>query len=72
MFFVLVSTQNISPNASVELLSRLAQITKDYCGVLTEEAIRKNFVLIYELLDEVMEFWIPAKHCNRTSQVVYL
>ena len=27
---------------------------QDYCGVLTEEAIRKNFVLIYELLDECM------------------
>lgn len=31
-----------------------AQVFKDYCGVLTEEAIRKNFVLIYELLDEIM------------------
>ena len=29
---------------------------KDYCGVLTEEAIRKNFTLIYELLDEVIDF----------------
>ena len=29
---------------------------KDYCGVLTEEAIRKNFILIYELLDEVIDF----------------
>lgn len=27
---------------------------QDYCGVLTEEAIRKNFILIYELLDEMM------------------
>jgi hypothetical protein len=26
---------------------------QDYCGSLSEEAIRKNFVLIYELLDEV-------------------
>ncbi len=33
---------------------RLAGLCKDYCGVLNEEAIRLNFVLIYELLDEVM------------------
>ena len=33
---------------------RVAGLCKDYCGVLNEEAIRLNFVLIYELLDEVM------------------
>ena len=27
---------------------------QDYCGVLTEESIRKNFILIYELLDEMI------------------
>ena len=32
---------------------------KDYCGVLTEESIRKNFILIYELLDEMMDFGYP-------------
>jgi AP-4 complex subunit mu-1 len=30
------------------------QITKDFCGVLTEEAFRKNFIMIYEILDEVL------------------
>ncbi len=38
----------------VELLTRLTKLFKDYCGVLTEESIRTNFVLIYELLDEIM------------------
>ena len=33
---------------------RVAGLCKDYCGILNEEAIRLNFVLIYELLDEVM------------------
>jgi hypothetical protein len=28
--------------------------TQDYCGVLTEESIRKNFILVYELLDEMI------------------
>lgn len=35
---------------------RLAQ---DYCGLLTEEAVRKNFVLVYELLDEVIDYGFP-------------
>jgi AP-4 complex subunit mu-1 len=59
MYFCLVTLNNVSPNAAVELLLRIAQITKDYCGTLTEEAIRKNFVLIYELLDEMLEFGYP-------------
>lgn len=32
---------------------------KDYCGVLNEESIRKNFILIYELLDEVIVSPLP-------------
>ena len=32
---------------------------KDYCGAIGEEAIRKNFILIYELLDEVLDYGFP-------------
>lgn len=32
---------------------------QDYCGLLTEEAVRKNFVLVYELLDEVIDYGFP-------------
>lgn len=65
MYFCLLSLENVSPNAAVELLLRIAQITKDYCGTLTEESIRKNFVLIYELLDEILEFGYPQ---NTTTE----
>ncbi len=34
-------------------------MVKDFIGVLSEEAIRKNFVLIYEILDEMMDFGYP-------------
>jgi len=37
----------------------MAKVIKDYCGILTEESIRKNFVLVYELLDEMMDFGYP-------------
>ena len=50
---------NVSPCTSLELLNRMAKVFKDYCGVLTEESIRRNFTLVYELLDEMMDFGYP-------------
>ena len=35
------------------------KVIKDHCGVLNEEAIRKNFVLIYEIIDEMLDFGFP-------------
>jgi len=56
LFFVSTTRFNTSPFSLIEFLNRLTRICKDFCGILTEESIRKNFVLIYELLDEVMDF----------------
>jgi len=50
---------NVSPSGTLELLNRMAKVFKDYCGVLTEEAIRKNFILIYELLEEMLDYGYP-------------
>ena len=47
----------LSIKCSVDLLCiyiRIAQLCKDYCGVLNEESLRLNFILVYELLDEVL------------------
>jgi AP-4 complex subunit mu-1 len=41
------------------LLSTIARVFKDYCGTLSEESIRKNFILLYELLDEMLDFGYP-------------
>jgi AP-1 complex subunit mu len=35
------------------------QVFKDYFGELEEESIRDNFVVVYELLDETMDFGYP-------------
>ena len=34
-------------------------IIKDFCGGINEETIRKNFVLVYEILDEIIDFGHP-------------
>jgi len=67
MYFVFTAKTNVSPALSVELLDRIAAVIKDYCGVLTEEAIRKNFMLVYELVDEIIDFGYPQ---SSTSEVL--
>lgn len=56
LLFVATTKFNTSPSHALELLQRITRVFKDYCGVLTEESIRKNFVLVYELLDEMLDF----------------
>ena len=43
-----------------------ADVMQDYCGLLSEEAVRKNFVLIYELLDEVVDYGYPQNSSSET------
>ena len=40
------------------LLTKL-QVFKEYFKELEEESIRDNFVIIYELMDEMMDFGYP-------------
>lgn len=59
LIFGCATARNISPCTVIELLSRIAKVFKDYCGTLSEEAIRKNFILLYELLDEMVDYGYP-------------
>ncbi|KAL6960188.1 AP-4 complex subunit mu [Sarracenia purpurea var. burkii] len=56
LLFVATTRANVSPSLVLELLQRIARVIKDYLGVLNEDSLRKNFVLVYELLDEVVDF----------------
>ncbi|KAG6392514.1 hypothetical protein SASPL_146736 [Salvia splendens] len=56
LLFVATTRTNLSPSLALELLQRIARAIKDYLGVLSEESMRKIFVLVYELLDEVIDF----------------
>jgi AP-4 complex subunit mu-1 len=55
LFFVFTARHNTSPAFVMELLIRMTRVFKDYCGTLSEESLRTNFVLIYELLDEIVD-----------------
>ncbi|KAI4838322.1 AP-4 complex subunit mu [Plasmodium brasilianum] len=56
LYFVLTSLFNVSPSYLVELLNRLLKVFKDFCGQINEEIIRANFILIYEIIDEVIDY----------------
>ncbi|CAH9077034.1 unnamed protein product [Cuscuta epithymum] len=56
LLFAATTRTNVSPSLVLELLQRIARVTKDYLGILNEDSLRKNFVLVYELLDEVIDF----------------
>jgi len=51
---------NVSPSLVLELLARVAGIVRDCCGTLSEEAVRRNAVLVYELLDEAIDGGLPV------------
>lgn len=56
LLFVATTRVNVPPSLVLELLQRIARVIKDYLGILNEDSLRKNFVLVYELLDEVIDF----------------
>lgn len=59
LFFVISTLDNFPPNYYLEIIERLMKGIEDLIGDLTEESIRKNFVLIYEIIDEMFDFGYP-------------
>jgi AP-4 complex subunit mu-1 len=43
----------------MDIIYRMMKVFRDYCGILNEESIRKNFVLIYEIIDEIIDYGHP-------------
>ncbi|KCV68839.1 hypothetical protein H696_04257 [Fonticula alba] len=59
LYLVITSRFNISPAWAIEILRRIGLLIQDYCGILSEHSIKANFVLVYELLDEIIDFGYP-------------
>ena len=59
LYIVTTSRYNISPSDTLQVLMRLVSIIRDFWGVVSEESIRKNFVLVYEVIDEMIDFGYP-------------
>lgn len=54
-----ITRKNTNAAAQLVYLHKFRAILEDYFRTLREESIRDNFVLIYELLDETMDFGHP-------------
>ena len=65
-----VSSTNINCNITLvfAFLHKLVQVATEYFKELEEESIRDNFVLIYELLDELLDFGYPQTTDSKILQ----
>ncbi|GJN71146.1 hypothetical protein PLIIFM63780_006526 [Purpureocillium lilacinum] len=59
IYLVAITKSNANAALVFEFLYRLIQLGKGYFGKFDEEAVKNNFVLVYELLDEIIDFGYP-------------
>jgi len=59
LYIMAVTTRNSNAAMILLFLYRLVEVLKDYFRELEEESIRDNFVITYELMDEMMDFGYP-------------
>ena len=54
-----MTKHNLNCLVIMTFLYRLVEVLEEYYGELNEESIRDNFVITYELFDEMMDFGYP-------------
>eukprot|EP00842_Homolaphlyctis_polyrhiza_P006373 jgi/Hompol1/6737/HPOL_001544-RA len=59
LFLVAITKKNSNAATILLFLHKLCEVFAEYFKELEEESIRDNFVIIYELLDEMMDFGYP-------------
>lgn len=59
LYILAVTRSNVNAAAVLVFLHSLVEVFKHYFQELEEESLRDNFVIVYELLDEVMDFGYP-------------
>eukprot|EP01125_Pyxidicula_operculata_P022975 TRINITY_DN9727_c0_g1_i1.p1 TRINITY_DN9727_c0_g1~~TRINITY_DN9727_c0_g1_i1.p1 ORF type:complete len:438 (+),score=98.67 TRINITY_DN9727_c0_g1_i1:18-1331(+) len=59
LYILAVSRRNVDATMVVLFLYKLVKVLEEYFQTLEEESIRDNFVITYELLDEMMDFGYP-------------
>ena len=59
LYIMAVTERNSNAAMLLLFLYRLVEVFKDYFKELEEESIRDNFVITYELMDEMMDFGYP-------------
>nr|ABB13588.1 Apm1Ap [Tetrahymena thermophila] len=65
LIFLAISRKNTNCMMVFSFLYQLIQVLVDYFKELEEESVRDNFVIIYELLDEMMDNGYPQTTDNK-------
>ncbi|KAK7796305.1 hypothetical protein U0070_009130 [Myodes glareolus] len=68
MLMVATSKKNACVSLVFSFLYKVVQVFSEYFKELEEESIRDNFVIIYELLDELMDFGYPQTTDSKILQ----
>uniref|UniRef100_A0A1B6CS50 MHD domain-containing protein n=1 Tax=Clastoptera arizonana TaxID=38151 RepID=A0A1B6CS50_9HEMI len=71
MFFLAVCMTEVPPLFVIEFLHRVVETFDDYFSGCTESIIRENYVVVYELLDEMLDNGFPlATESNILKELI--
>ncbi|KAG5221499.1 AP-1 complex [Salix suchowensis] len=72
LYILALSKRNSNAAEIILFLHRLTSVLVEYFKELEEESIRDNFVIIYELLDEMMDFGYPQTTESKICKSEYI
>ena len=64
LYVLSVTKRNTNVTLVMLFMYKVCSVFKEYFGEVSEESIRDNFVIIYELLDEMMDFGYVHSPCS--------
>lgn len=71
LFFIAVTTSEVAPLFVIEFLHRVVDTFDDYFGDCTESLIKEHYVMVYELLDEMLDNGYPlATESNILKEMI--
>ncbi|KAI9151154.1 clathrin associated protein complex medium subunit [Blastocladiella emersonii ATCC 22665] len=59
IYVVAAARTNVNVAVAFEFCNKLIALGESYFGKFNEDAVKANFTLIYELLEEIMDFGVP-------------
>eukprot|EP01100_Stratorugosa_tubuloviscum_P007343 TRINITY_DN305_c7_g1_i1.p1 TRINITY_DN305_c7_g1~~TRINITY_DN305_c7_g1_i1.p1 ORF type:complete len:458 (+),score=179.70 TRINITY_DN305_c7_g1_i1:100-1374(+) len=68
LYLLAVTNRNANAAMIILFLFKIIDVFKEYFHELEEESIRDNFVIVYELLDEMMDFGYPQSTESKILQ----
>ncbi|XP_018417893.1 PREDICTED: AP-1 complex subunit mu-2 isoform X1 [Nanorana parkeri] len=68
LYLVALTNKNANASLVYSFLYKVVEVFTEYFKELEEESIRDNFVIVYELLDELMDFGFPQTTDSKILQ----